>query len=126
MLGRAFFLLFSLSGVAVGFLANRIRTKTLMRLMSVVWSAALLPIIRVSGFATLVGSRVTLGAAEGPAFPVAMHAVYKWFDNRRRALPSSVVASGAAVRARIVAPPVPRIIERYGLPSAVGRLGLAR
>jgi MFS transporter, ACS family, D-galactonate transporter len=125
MLGSAFFLLFSLSGVTVGFLANRIRTKTLMLLMSVAWSAALLPMIRVSGFATLVGSRVILGAAEGPAFPVAMHAVYKWFDNRRRALPSSVVASGAAFGAGIVAPLVTWIIERYGWHSAFGVLGLA-
>jgi hypothetical protein len=46
-----------------------------MLAMSIVWSAALLPMVRVSGFAALVGSRVILGAAEGPAFPVAMHAV---------------------------------------------------
>lgn len=124
MLGSAFFLLFSLSGVAVGFLANRIRTKTLMLAMSVVWSAALLPMVRVTGFATLVGSRVILGAAEGPAFPVAMHAVYKWFGNRRRALPSSVVASGAAFGAGIVAPLVTWIIERYGWRTAFGVLSL--
>jgi MFS family permease len=125
MLGSAFFLLFSVSGVAVGFLANRIRTKTLMLVMSMVWSAALLPMIRASGFAALVGSRVILGAAEGPAFPVAIHAVYKWFDNRRRALPSSIVASGAAFGAGIVAPLVTWIIERYGWHSAFGVLGLA-
>src|SRR3984957_7476355 len=124
MLGSAFFLLFSLSGVTVGFLANRIRTKTLMLLMSVAWSAALLPMVRVTGFATLVGSRVILGAAEGPAFPVAMHAVYKWFGNRRRALPSSVVASGAAFGAGIVAPLVTWIIERHGWRSAFGVLSL--
>jgi MFS transporter, ACS family, D-galactonate transporter len=125
MLGSAFFLLFSLSGVVVGFLANRIRTKTLMLAMSIVWSAALLPMVRVSGFAALVGSRVILGAAEGPAFPVVMHAVYKWFGNRRRALPSSVVASGAAFGAGIVAPLVTWIIQRHGWHSAVGVLGLA-
>ena len=72
MLGSAFFLLFSLSGISVGFLANRIRTKTLLLLMSVAWSAAQFPVTRVSGFATLVGSRVSLGATEGPAFPVAL------------------------------------------------------
>jgi MFS family permease len=125
MLGSAFFLLFSLSGVTVGFLADRIRTKTLMLAMSVVWSATLLPMIRVSGFASLVGSRVILGAAEGPAFPVAMHAVYKWFDDRLRALPSSVVASGAAFGAGIVAPLFTWIIERYGWHTAFGVLGLA-
>jgi MFS family permease len=93
--------------------------------MSVVWSAALLPMIRVSGFAALIGSRVILGAAEGPAFPVAMHAIYKWFDDRRRALPSSVVASGAAFGAGIVAPLVTWIIERYGWHTAFGAMGLA-
>jgi MFS transporter, ACS family, D-galactonate transporter len=94
MLGSAFFLLFSVSGMAVGFLANRVSTKTIMWVMGVVWAAALLPMIRVSSFAVLVSSRVVLGAAEGPAFPVAVHAVYKWFGNERRALPTSVVASG--------------------------------
>jgi MFS family permease len=37
-LGSAFFLLFSLSGVAVGFLANHLRTKTLMLAMALLWS----------------------------------------------------------------------------------------
>jgi MFS transporter, ACS family, D-galactonate transporter len=68
---------------------------------------------------------VILGAAEGPAFPVAMHAVYKWFDDRRRALPSSVVASGAAFGAGIVAPLVTWIIERYDWHTAFGVLGMA-
>src|ERR1700691_5769803 len=58
MLGSAFFLLFSISGVAVGFLANRFSTKTIMWVMGVVWAAALLPISRVSSFAVLVSSRV--------------------------------------------------------------------
>lgn len=124
MLGSAFFLLFSVSGVAVGFLANRFRTKTIMCVMGVVWAAALLPISRVSSFAVLVSSRVILGAAEGPAFPVAVHAVYKWFPDERRALPTSVVASGAAVGAGIVAPLVIWVIEAFGWHAAFGTLGV--
>jgi ACS family D-galactonate transporter-like MFS transporter len=77
MLGSAFFLLFFVSGVTVGFLSNRFSTKTLMWIMGVVWSAALLPMSMTSSFPLLVSSRVVLGAAEGPAFPVAVHAVYK-------------------------------------------------
>jgi MFS transporter, ACS family, D-galactonate transporter len=124
MLGSAFFLLFSVSGMAVGFLANRVSTKTIMWVMGVVWAAALLPMIRVSSFAVLVSSRVVLGAAEGPAFPVAVHAVYKWFGNERRALPTSVVASGAAVGAGIVAPMIIWVIEGFGWHAAFGTLGL--
>jgi ACS family D-galactonate transporter-like MFS transporter len=124
MLGSAFFLLFSISGVAVGFLANRFSTKTIMWIMGVVWAAALLPMSRISSFAVLVGSRVVLGAAEGPAFPVAVHAVYKWFGDERRALPTSVVASGAAVGAGIVAPLVIWIIDVFGWHTAFGTLGV--
>jgi MFS family permease len=112
-----------LAGVAVGFLANRFSTKTIMCVMGVVWAAALLPMSIVSSFAVLVGSRVVLGAAEGPAFPVAVHAVYKWFGNERRALPTSVVASGAAFGAGIVAPMIIWIIEHFGWHAAFGTLG---
>jgi MFS family permease len=124
MLGSAFFLFFSVTGVAVGFLANRVGTKTLMSIMGVIWAAALLPISRASSFAVLVSSRVVLGAAEGPAFPVAVHAVYKWFGNERRALPTSVVASGAAFGAGIVAPMIIWIIEEFDWHAAFGTLGV--
>jgi ACS family D-galactonate transporter-like MFS transporter len=123
LLGSAFFLLFSLSGVAVGFLANRISTKALMLVMGVVWAAALLPMSVASNFKALLASRIVLGAAEGPAFPVAMHCVYKWFGNQRRALPTSVVASGAAFGTGLVAPLITWIIVHYGWHAAFGALG---
>jgi MFS family permease len=125
MLGSAFFLLFSVSGIAVGFLANRVGTKTLMLVMGVIWAAVMLPMSRVSSFAVLLGSRVVLGAAEGPAFPVAMHAVYKWFGNAHRALPSSVVASGAAFGAGIIAPAITWVVVHHGWHAAFGILGAA-
>jgi MFS family permease len=125
MLGSAFFLLFSLSGIMVGFAANRVRTKTLMLAMGVIWATVMLPMSRVSSFTVLLGSRVILGAAEGPAFPVAMHAVYKWFGDAYRALPSSVVASGAAFGAGIIAPVISWIVVSHGWHAAFGILGVA-
>jgi ACS family D-galactonate transporter-like MFS transporter len=123
LLGSAFFLLFSLSGVVVGFLANRIGTKVLMLVMGIVWAAALLPMSVAADFGMLLASRVVLGAAEGPAFPVAVHSVYKWFGNQRRALPTSVVASGAAFGTGLVAPLITWIIVQYGWHAAFGTLG---
>jgi len=73
----------------------------------------------------LMSSRVVLGAAEGPAFPVAVHAVYKWFADAQRALPTSVVASGAAFGAGIVAPLIIWIIGHFGWHAAFGALGVA-
>jgi MFS family permease len=124
MLGSAFFWLFSVSGIVVGFLANRMSTKTLMFVMGIVWAAALLPMSVISSFGALVISRVVLGAAEGPAFPVALHAVYKWFGNQNRALPTSVVASGAAFGTGVVAPLITWIIVYYGWHAAFGTLGV--
>ena len=124
LLGSAFFLLFSLSGIVVGFLANRVGTRILMLVMGVIWSAALLPMSVAANFKMLLASRVVLGAAEGPAFPVAVHSVYKWFGDRRRALPTSVVASGAAFGTGLAAPVITGIIVHYGWHTAFGALGV--
>src|SRR6185312_3644877 len=64
-LGSAFFLLFSISGVVIGFLSNRIPTKRIMLVLSVIWALALLPMTGTVSFAGLLGSRIILGAAEG-------------------------------------------------------------
>jgi len=124
LLGSAFFLLFSLSGIVVGFLANRVGTRILMLVMGVIWSAALLPMSVAANFKMLLASRVVLGAAEGPAFPVAVHSVYKWFGDQRRALPTSVVASGAAFGTGLAAPVITWIIVHYGWHTAFGALGV--
>ncbi len=123
-LGSAFFLLFAASGVAGGFLADRVRCKTLMAAMAIVWACALLPMAAASSFAVLLAGRVLLGAAEGPSFPVAVHALYQWFADARRALPTSVVASGAAFGTGIVAPLLTWIIVRYGWHAAFAVLGV--
>jgi MFS family permease len=123
-LGSAFFLLFSISGVVVGFLANRVKTRSIMLAMSIVWALALLPMAGSVSYAVLLASRVILGAAEGPAFPVALHAVYKWFGDKRRAVPTSVVACGAAFGTGVVAPLITWIIEHYSWHAAFGTLAV--
>jgi sugar phosphate permease len=117
-LGSAFFILFSISGVVVGFLSNRISTKAIMFTMSIVWAITLLPMAGTVTFTVLLASRVVLGAAEGPAFPIAMHAVYKWFGDAKRAVPSSVVACGAAFGTGVVAPLLTWIIVHFGWHAA--------
>jgi MFS family permease len=117
-LGSAFFILFPISGVVVGFLSNRISTKAIMLTMSIVWAITLLPMAGTVTFSMLLASRIVLGAAEGPAFPIAIHAVYKWFGDARRAVPSSVVACGAAFGTGVVAPVLTWIIVHYGWHSA--------
>jgi ACS family D-galactonate transporter-like MFS transporter len=123
LLGSAFFLLFSVSGIVVGFMTHRVKSHAIMGTMAVIWAAAMLAVSVVPGFAMLLGSRVVLGAAEGPAFPVAMHSVYKWFGDRDRAVPSSIVAIGPAFGAGILAPLITQVIVGYGWRAAFAVLG---
>ena len=124
-LGSAFFLLFSLSGVLAGFVANRIDSKPLLLILALIWAVAQAPMAGTVSFTTLIVARIVLGAGEGPAFPLALHAVYKWFDNTRRTVPTSIVACGAAFGAGIVAPAITAIIVHFGWHAAFATLSAA-
>ncbi|WP_034263345.1 MFS transporter [Actinospica robiniae] len=121
----AFFLLFSLSGAAVGLLADRIRPRWLLLAMAVVWSAAQVPMALGAGFGALVGSRIVLGAAEGPAYPVAQHTVFTWFTDRRRNLPGALITIGTALGVVIAAPTLTWMIDRHGWRSAFAVVAVA-
>lgn len=121
--GSAFFFLFSISAVLVGFMANRIPTRILLGAMGLIWAVAQFPMLGVVSLPVLVASRVALGAGEGPAYPVALHALYKWFPNEQRSFPTSLVAIGGAFGVGFIAPLLTWIIVTYDWRSAFGFLG---
>ena len=121
-LGSAFFLLFSISGILIGLLSNRKSTKWILFWMGLIWALAVLPMAGAVTFTVLLSSRVLLGAAEGPAFPIAMHAVHKWFDNSRRALPTGIIVCGAAFGSGFAAPLITWVIIHYSWHVAFGLL----
>lgn len=120
----AIYFLFSLSGAFGGFLANRVKTKWLMAGMAVVWSVTQLPMLFSAGFAVLVASRVVLGAAEGPAAPVALHGLMKWFPDAKRNIPNSVFLVGASLGVVIAAPGLAWVTENFGWRWAFGIMGI--
>jgi len=121
----SFFLFFSLAAVLVGFVVNRVSTKRVLLIMALVWSVAQLPMLFLTGLPLLMANRILLGAGEGPAYPVALHAAYKWFPNERRPLPSSLISLGGAVGVGIVAPLIAYVIVTYSWHAAFGLLGAA-
>lgn len=123
--GSSFFAFFSLGAVLVGFLVNRVQARWVLLAMALIWSVAQLPMLLALGLPFLVFNRVLLGAGEGPAYPVALHATYKWFPNERRALPSGFVSLGGAVGVGIVAPIVAWVIATYSWHAAFFMLGIA-
>jgi MFS family permease len=122
-LGSAFFLLFSVSAVALGFVVNRVQTRWVIAVLALIWALTQLPMIGNVGFGVLLLSRIALGAGEGPAFPVAIHAAYKWFPDEQRTLPSGILSLGSAVGVFIAAPVLTYLIFQVSWHAAFGLLG---
>jgi MFS transporter, ACS family, D-galactonate transporter len=124
ILASSFFLLFSTSAIVIGFGVNHVATRWAMLGMALVWSLAQLPMLGSVGFGVLMACRIVLGAGEGPAFPVALHAIYKWFPNERRVVPTAIVDLGALVGLVVAPPALTYLITRASWHWAFGALGI--
>ena len=98
LLGSAFFFLFSISAIVVGFIVNRVETRWVLLVLATIWALAQFPMVGAVSFTTLLICRVILGAGEGPAFSVAAHAVYKWFPDEKRTLAHRDPVAGFGIR----------------------------
>jgi MFS transporter, ACS family, D-galactonate transporter len=125
LVGSSFFFLFSISAVIGGFVANRVETRWVLLTLSIIWALAQFPMIAPVGFATLLACRITLGAGEGPAYPVALHCLYKWFPNERRTLPTAIVSQGAGFGLLFTIPALNFVIVHFSWHAAFGLLGVA-
>jgi MFS transporter, ACS family, D-galactonate transporter len=125
LLASSFYLLFSLSAIVTGFIVNRVETRWALLVMGLVWALVQFPMLASIGFTTIAASRIALGAGEGPAYPVALHSVYKWFPNELRSLPTAIVAQGAGVGIMVALPLLNWVIVRYSWHWAFGVLGVA-
>jgi MFS family permease len=124
-LGSSFFLLFSISGIIVGFQANRWPTRWIILLLAASWACVQFPMLGAVSFTTLLICRVLLGAGEGPAAAVGLHAVYKWFPDEKRTMPTAILSQGAAIGVIVALPVLNWIIIHYSWHWAFGALGFA-
>ena len=124
LLGSSFFFLFSISAIVVGFIVNTIATRWVLLALAVIWALAQFPMVGTVGFTTLVICRIILGAGEGPAFNVAVHAVYKWFPDEKRTLPTAILSQGSAFGVILAVPTLNWIIVNYSWHHAFGALGV--
>ncbi len=113
-LGSAFFLLYSLSGVAVGFLANRIPARLVLLALASVWALCQLGVAFSSSLLALLLFRVLLGAGAGPSTAVIQHACFKWFAPRQRTLPAAIINAGLMGGILLSAVTLPWLIQHVG------------
>lgn len=124
-LGSSFFFLFSISAIAIGFVINRVDTRWILLVLASIWALVQFPMVGTVSFTTLIICRIILGAGEGPAFSVAAHAIYKWFPDEKRTLPTAILSQGSAFGVIIAVPALNWIIVNHSWHMAFGALGCA-
>lgn len=118
MVSSAMFLTFGLAQLVAAPLANRIRAKTLLLGMCLIWSLSVMPVVVLATLPALWVSRLALGAGEGPVAPVLMHAIYKWFPSKKGATPAAVASSGVTLGIVVFAPVLAWVIAQFGWRAA--------
>jgi MFS family permease len=124
LLGSSFFFLFSISAIVIGFIVNRVATRWVLLALAIVWSLTQFPMVGTIGFTTLLICRIILGAGEGPAFSVAAHAIYKWFPDEKRTLPTAILSQGSAFGVILAVPALNWVIVYHTWHYAFGALGV--
>jgi MFS family permease len=124
LLGSSFFFLFSIAAVVVGFIVNRVSTRWVLLTLAVIWALAQFPMVGAVSFTTLLICRIVLGAGEGPAASVATHAIYKWFPDEKRALPTAFLLQGSAFGVILAVPALNWVIVNHSWHYAFGALGV--
>jgi MFS family permease len=114
LVGSSFFWLFAVGGIAGGFLCNRMATRWVLLAMALAWSLCQVPLFVPTSFAVFIAARVALGLTEGPAYPVAIHAAFKWFPPHKRIVPVAVFNAGAGLGLLIAGLTVPLVTAHWG------------
>jgi MFS family permease len=118
LISSSFFFLHSISAITVAWVATKIAPRWLLLIMGMLWALTQAPVFLVGGVGILFVNRIVLGAAEGPASPLAYAVAHSWFPAERRGLPSSLISGGAPLAKILVAPVLVLIILNAGWRTA--------
>lgn len=122
--GSAFFFLYSISGILVGLLSNRVPTRWLLIGMAVVWSVAQFIVTSAGSFGALVFSRVLLGTGTGPGTAVTQHATFKWFQGKDRIIASTMIQLSLMIGGLAASAALPLLVHSWGWRSCYLGLGI--
>ncbi|GAA2386711.1 MFS transporter [Gordonia cholesterolivorans] len=125
LIASGFFFLFGVSTVVGGILVDRVQTRWMLIAMALVWAVVQFPVMGAASFSVLLISRVVLGLAEGPASPVSLHAVMKWFPDEKRDVPNAIVLGSSSLGVLIAAPAMAFVQVHWGWRWCFGVLGIA-
>lgn len=125
MIASSFFLLFSISAIGFGFVAEKVSSKKLLLVCAGIWGVAQFPLAFFASVPLLYFSRILLGAGEGPAYPLALYSCYKWFPNEKRTVPTAVIFQGVTAGLLISGPLLTFVVVKWSWHAAFFVLGVA-
>jgi sugar phosphate permease len=100
--------------IPVGTILDRFGAVALGRWTSFLWSVASALTVFSNGFHWLFGSRLLLGVAETPTFPINAKATGYWFPRKERGLATAIFDSAAKLATGIGVPIIAVIMTAYG------------
>jgi MFS transporter, ACS family, D-galactonate transporter len=105
---------YAIAQIPVGILLDRFGVTIVGRISTFFWSIFSLATAAVGSFGMLFGTRLGLGLAETPAFPINAKATGYWFPTGERGVATAIFDSAAKLATAIGVPFVSVILVNYG------------
>ena len=105
MLLSAFLWPYALANLPAGWLVDKLGPKKMFAWALGLWSAFTAMAAFVNSYSLFYGLRMMLGVSESPFFTSGIKITHRWFSEKERGLPTSIINTGSQI-ANAVAPPI--------------------
>jgi sugar phosphate permease len=109
LLLSAFLWPYALANLPAGWLVDRFGPKKMFSLGVGFWSTFTVLAGFVNGYSMFYALRILLGISESPFFTSGIKITHRWFSDKERALPTSIINTGSQI-ANAIAPPILTIL----------------
>jgi sugar phosphate permease len=120
----AFSLAYGFAQIPAGWLLDRYGARLVLSTGMMLWSLAQMATGLVSGFASLVLTRVGLGAGEAPFLPGGVKVIHDWYSVRERGLPMGILNASTTLGQAFAPPVLTLMLLHYGWRSMFVVIGL--
>jgi MFS family permease len=110
----SFLWLYVICLIPMGVIVDRLGSRIVNALGMALWSAATIATGLAGSFATLLATRITMGAGEATTFPTAGRVIREWIPIRERGLATTVFNSGGLFGPAMAGLVMPSLVSEVG------------
>ncbi|MCP2231209.1 MULTISPECIES: MFS transporter [Erwinia] len=127
LLLSAFLWPYALANLPAGWLVDKFGPKRMFSWALGLWSGFTFLAAFVNSYSVFYGLRMLLGISESPFFTSGIKITHRWFGDKERGLPTSIINTGSQI-ANAIAPPILTVLLLSfgwrGMFMAIGLMGL--